>query len=71
MDKQITLELIGLDSNAFSVMGAFKNQARREGWTKAEIDAVLQECMSGDYNHLLVTLIKHCKSPDDSDEEEN
>lgn len=61
IDKKVSLELVGLDGNAFSIMGAFQKQARREGWTKEEIDAVLNECMSGDYNHLLVTIMNHCK----------
>jgi hypothetical protein len=40
-------------------MGRFSRAARRDGWTKAEIDAVLTECQSGDYDHLLQTMIKH------------
>jgi hypothetical protein len=71
--KKVTLELVGLDSNAFALMGAFKRQARREKWTTEEIDEVLKECMSGDYNHLLNVLKDHCKSPvfidDDADNE--
>lgn len=59
--KKITLNLVGLDGNAFSLMGAFHAQARREGWSKDEIEAVLTECRSGDYNHLLATLAEHCK----------
>jgi len=59
--KQITLELAGLDGNAFSLMGAFQRQAKREGWSKEEIDAVLEECKSGDYYHLLQTLMSYCK----------
>ncbi len=58
--KKVNLELVGLDGNAFSVMGAFQRQARREKWTKEEIDTVLQEAMSSDYNHLLATIAKHC-----------
>lgn len=30
-DKKVTVTLVGLDSNAFSLMGAFQAQARREG----------------------------------------
>jgi len=63
--KKIKLELVGLDGNAFSLMGAFRKQARREGWTQPEIDGVLNECMSGDYNHLLCTLMGVCESPDE------
>ena len=72
--KQITLELVGLDGNAFSLMGAFKRQARIEKWTTEEIDEVLKECMSGDYNHLLATLMEYCQSPeldDDDDDDDN
>ena len=59
MNKQIDLELVGLDGNAFALMGAFSKQAKREGWTEEEIKSVLDECKKGDYNHLLQTLIKH------------
>lgn len=67
--KKVKLELIGLDGNAFALMGAFQKQARREKWTQTEIDEVLKECRSGDYNHLLSTLISVCESPDESDED--
>jgi hypothetical protein len=60
-DKKIELELVGLDRNAFALMGAFSRQAKKEGWTQEEIDEVLKECQEGDYNHLLQTLIKHTK----------
>lgn len=58
--KTINLKLVGLDGNPFSLMGAFSRQARREGWNEEEIDAVLNECTSGDYNHLLATLSGVC-----------
>lgn len=70
VNKKVTLELVGLNGNAFALMGAFQSQARREKWTKEEIDAVLKECQSGDYDHLLVTLMEHCQSPEDSFDEE-
>ena len=59
--KPIELELIGLDSNAFSLMGAFQRAARKQGRTEDEIDAVLKDCMNGDYDHLLYTLGIHCE----------
>jgi hypothetical protein len=43
--KQITLELAGLDGNAFSLMGAFQRQARREGWSKEEINAEIDNML--------------------------
>jgi len=63
--KTVKLRLVGLDGNAFSLMGAFQRQARREGWLQAEINEVLEECKTGDYNHLLCTLVDHCEDPED------
>ncbi len=57
------LQLVGLDGNAFSVMGAWKNAARKAGWTKEEQQKVLDEAMSGDYNHLLATIMDNCEDP--------
>ena len=61
--RKVHLELVGLDGNAFALMGAFRKQARQEGWTKPEIDEVLEECMKGDYDHLLMTLADRCEEP--------
>lgn len=59
--KKVKLTLIGLDGNAFALMGAFSQAARRQGWTPEEIKKVLNECMKGDYDHLLNTLSDHCE----------
>lgn len=58
--KTISLELVGLDGNAFALMGAFRRQARQEKWTQEEINTVLDAAMAGDYNNLLVVLDTHC-----------
>ena len=68
-DKRVKLGLVGLDGNAFSLMGAWKQQARREKWTPEEIKAVLDECQAGDYDHLLCTLMAVTESPRSEDEE--
>lgn len=59
--KKLALNLVGLDGNAFSVLGAFQRQARRENWTPEEIKSVLDEATSRDYDHLLATIMKHCQ----------
>jgi len=59
--EPVKLKLVGLDGNAFVLMGAFQSAARKQGRTAAEIKAVLDDCMSGDYNHLLQTLVKHTR----------
>ena len=56
---RVTMNLVGLDGNAFALMGEFQKNARRQGWEREEIEKVLDECTSGDYNHLLRVLIAH------------
>jgi hypothetical protein len=60
-NKKVKLKLVGLDGNAFALMGAFKCQAERERWAKEEIKQVIDQCMAGDYDHLLVTLMEVTK----------
>jgi hypothetical protein len=57
-NKKVKLKLVGLDGNAYALMGAFQRQARKEKWTPDEIKMVLDECLSGDYDHLLATLME-------------
>lgn len=68
--KKVKLELVGLDGNAYSLMGAFQRQARKEAWTPEEIKSVLNDAMSGDYNHLLCTLSAVCESPNEDEDED-
>ena len=58
--KKVKLTLVGLDGNAYSLLGAFRCQARKEGWTEIEINKVMNEARTSDYNHLLRTLMAHC-----------
>ncbi len=63
--KTVQMNLVGLDGNAFSLMGAFSSNARRQGWTKDEVDTVINECMSGDYDNLISVLVAHTEEVDD------
>ena len=65
VNKKINLTLVGLNGNAFALMGAFRRQALKEGWSNNEIDAVIKEAMSQDYDHLLAVLDCHCEPNDD------
>ncbi len=60
VDKKVKLNLVGLDGNAFVVLGAFRRQARKERWTDNEIDMVLDAAQSGDYENLLNVISAHC-----------
>lgn len=70
VNKKVKLKLVGLNGNAFFLMGAFQKQARREGWSKEEIDEVLNECQKSDYDHLLATLMEHCEDPEGNDDDD-
>ena len=63
--KTVQMNLVGLDGNAFSLMGAFSRNARQQGWAKEEIDTVLNECMSGSYDNLISILVAHTEEVDD------
>jgi hypothetical protein len=57
----IRCTLAGINGNAFSLMGHWQLCARKAGWKPDEIKKVLDEAMSGDYSHLLQTLLEHCE----------
>lgn len=66
--QTVNLTLVGLDENAYSLMGAFQRQAKKEGWTKEEIKLVLDKCKEGNYDELLCTLMDHCEEEDIDDD---
>lgn len=59
--EPVPCNLIGVDGNAFALMGHWQKSAQRAGRTKEEIKLVLNQAMQGDYNKLLCVLSKHCK----------
>lgn len=61
INKKVSLDLVGVDSNAFYIMGSFSKAARRQGWTKEEIAMVINEAQKSDYDHLLFTIQSHCE----------
>lgn len=65
MGLNVKLELAGLDGNCFILLGEFQKAARRQGFTKEEIQKVIDEAKSSDYDHLLGVLIDNCVSPDE------
>jgi hypothetical protein len=57
--KKPKVKLVGRDGNAFAIMGACREAARKAKWSREQIDAVLGEMMAGDYDNLLATAMKH------------
>ena len=71
MAKKFKLKLVGQDGNAFVLLGFFQSRATKAGWTQKEIDKVLGEATTGDYNHLVTTLMDASTDPDSILSQEN
>ncbi len=54
----IKVKLIGEDGNAFYILGKVQSALRRGGKGKEFIDTFMKEATSGDYNHLLATVME-------------
>ena len=65
----VIFDLTSVDSNIFNLMGGFTSKARQQGWVKSSIDIVTEECMSGDYDHAVCTLLAVTTTEDDLDDE--
>lgn len=65
MTKKVNLNLLELDGNALMLIGAFRVQAKKEGWTPDEITVITEKCMTGDYDNLLRTLMEVCEPTDE------
>ena len=63
------MQLVGIDGNAFAIMGAFGSNARRQGWTQQEIKSVIDEATTGDYDHFLATIASHVEEPEMDDDD--
>lgn len=51
-------DLVGIDGNAFSVMGYVRKAMKEQKFTQEQIEAYQKDAMSGDYNHLLCVSMK-------------
>jgi hypothetical protein len=68
IDKKAKGSLIGVNGNAFALLGHFQKCAKKSGWSEEEINQVLKEAKSSDYDHLIDVLMSYLE--DEEDEEE-
>ena len=54
----IKVKLVGEDGNAFYILGRVRNALRRNGESKEFIEAFTKEATSGNYYHLLATVME-------------
>ena len=63
MNERYPYSLIGIDGNAFSVMGYVVNAMKQCGYSRDAIQCYRDEAMSSDYDHLLsasIMMIENC-----------
>lgn len=64
----------GRDGNAFALLGQANTAAKKAGWSDDEMQSVMKEAKSGDYDHLIQTIIRHfevCPTDDNEDGEDD
>lgn len=59
MRKEYTL--IGVDGNAFAIMGYVVRAMKLEHKSKDEIDAYIRNAKSSDYTHLIAVSVDMCE----------
>lgn len=55
---EITVKLIGENSNAFNILGICLRAMRQAGLSQEECEAFQAEATSGNYDHLLATCME-------------
>ncbi len=56
MEEKPTLEITGHDGNAFVILGKARRVAKENNM---DWETIQKEAMSGDYDHLLQTMMKY------------
>ncbi len=56
-----TANLVGVNGNVFSVLGHASKALKKGGWTPPQVEAFMQEAMSGDYDNALRTCMKYLR----------
>lgn len=67
MKPRSTKSLLGVDGNAFSIMAHMKRSLQIVGWKTEDLNLLLKEMQSDDYDHLLAVA---CNFTDFTDEDE-
>ena len=54
----VHVELFGKDGNSFSILGRVRKAMERSGLSEDQFKEFMKEATSGDYDHLLQTVMK-------------
>ena len=55
---EVVVQLSGEDGNAFAILGTVRRALKRAGVDAEAVDEFQAEASSGDYGHLLTTVMK-------------
>ena len=58
-DLQPNVKILDQDGNAFAILARCQSAARNAAWDERYLEEFLDEATSGDYNHLLQTVMKY------------
>lgn len=67
--KPVVFDLTSVDANVFSLMGHWKKAAQKAKWDRMDIQIVLDECITSDYDHAVQTLIQVSTEEEEHDED--
>ena len=68
--KAVTVDLKGVDGNAFNIIGVCSKAMRQAHVPAADAKAINDEAMAGDYDHLLQTYMRALNIEFGSDDED-
>lgn len=57
--RRVKFDLESVDGNAYNILGGWRRAARKQGWEDEEIDMVTNLAKSGNYDHLLQTIMRY------------
>ena len=58
MKPRSTKTLVGIDGNAFSIIAHMQRNLRRVNWSKEDLDLLMKEMKSGDYQHVIAVAVE-------------
>lgn len=67
---EVNVKLVGEDGNAFSILGRVKHAMKQAGVSADECGKFMDDATSGDYNHLLWTVMEWVNVDNDEDGED-
>lgn len=56
---KVKIDWASVKDNAFAMLGAFRKAAQQQGVAQADIDRVIEEARSGDYEYLVGVLMRN------------